>query len=106
MTGPKLVEEFEPQWVQDELPFPEMDGVTPLRPAILNERESDYGDVRENHERIAALWSAYLGYPVTAHQVAMCMSLLKISRLKNTPTHSDSYEDLSGYLYIAETLAE
>lgn len=89
-------------WVQQTLPF---DTEYLGRPAILDTRENDYGDVRVNHERIAALWSAYLGYPINAHQVAVCMSLMKISRLRNTPDHEDSYEDLTGYLHIARQLA-
>lgn len=102
MTGPKLVPSVEETWVQQTLPF---DTEYLGRPAILDTRENDYGDVRVNHERIAALWSAYLGYPINAHQVAICMALVKLSRLRNSPTHQDSYDDLEGYLHIAMTLA-
>lgn len=72
---------------------------------ILEERAKDYGDPRPNHERIAGMWSAYLGTDVSAHDVAMCMVLVKVSRLKVTPDHADSYEDIDGYSRIAKELA-
>ena len=37
-------------------------------------RGENYGDVRENHQRIAALWSVVLGQDVTPEQVVMCMT--------------------------------
>ena len=44
---------------------------------VQGQREKDYGDKVENHSNIAKLWSAYLDIPVTAHDVAILMSLLK-----------------------------
>jgi hypothetical protein len=40
---------------------------------IIEERGQQYGDAGHNHRRIAALWSAYLGTHVSAHDVAICM---------------------------------
>jgi hypothetical protein len=71
--------------------------------AILAEREHDYGDAATNHERIAALWSAYLGHPVTAHDVAICMILTKCSRAK-AGRREDNYVDIAGYSAIAARL--
>lgn len=72
---------------------------------IVELRAAHYGDPKPNHERIAALWSAYLGRTVSAHDVAVCMILVKVSRMKADPLHVDSYTDVRGYADIAEKLA-
>lgn len=72
---------------------------------ILSSR-SNYGDPVVNHARIAALWSAYLGREVTAHEVAVCMILVKISRLASDPGHLDSLVDIDGYARIAALCAQ
>mgnify|MGYP005990130805 CR=1 FL=1 len=61
------------------------------------ERGENYGDVRENHQRIAALWSVVLGRTVTPEQVVLCMTCLKVARLVETPDHEDSWVDIAGY---------
>lgn len=72
---------------------------------IVTERGKSYGNPRPNHERIAGLWSAYLSHPVTAHDVAWMMVLLKASRSKADPKHGDNYTDAHGYTDIAEQLS-
>ena len=42
-----------------------------------------HGQARIAHTRIAALWSAYLDHPISAHDVAILMILLKVARTKN-----------------------
>ena len=59
-------------------------------------RGENYGDVRQNHQRIAALWSVVLGQDVTPEQVALCMTCLKVARLIETPDHEDSWIDIAG----------
>lgn len=68
---------------------------------IIEQRAQHYGDPRPNHDRIAALWSGWLGITVTAHDVAMMMVLLKAARAKVDPHHEDNYTDLNGYTEIA-----
>lgn len=77
--------------------------IIPLAEDILNgERQSVYGDPVESHEKIAALWSPVLGVELTAHQVALCMLLLKVVRAANSEElHLDSYVDMVGYATIA-----
>lgn len=65
------------------------------------DRNKNYGDPKKNHERIAGLWSIYLGFEVTAAQVAICLALIKIARLIETPDHLDSFVDLAAYAGIA-----
>ena len=66
----------------------------------IEERGSDYGHPYFSHQRIADLWSAYIGHPITAAQVAGCMALVKLSRLSEKPLHEDSILDLAAYANI------
>ena len=70
---------------------------------IVGERAEHYGDPRANLDRIAGLWSAYIGHSVTAHDVAQMMVLVKISRSK-VAKHDDNYTDAIGYTEIARDL--
>lgn len=67
---------------------------------IVEERAESYGAPGPNMERTADLWSAYLGVPVSAHDVAMLMVLVKVSRAR-VKFHADNYEDIKGYADIA-----
>lgn len=68
---------------------------------VQGQREKDYGDKVENHNNIAKLWSAYLDIPITAHDVAILMSLLKVARTKLGAVSKDTYIDMSAYGAIA-----
>jgi len=70
---------------------------------IVAERAGNYGDPSANMERTAQLWSAYLEYPITAHDVAMCMIFVKCSRAKVSHL-SDNYTDIAGYAGIADSV--
>ena len=72
---------------------------------VAGDRQEDYGDKLKNHENIAKLWSAYLDKKVTPHDVAICMSLVKIARLKHAHKR-DSYVDLAAYAAIAGEIDE
>ena len=67
---------------------------------VTGQRQHDYGDKYQNHENIARLWSAYLDYEISAHDVAICMLLVKVARLKHRAT-KDCYIDMAGYAAIA-----
>jgi hypothetical protein len=68
---------------------------------VQGQREKDYGDKKENHNNIAKLWSAYLDIPITAHDVALMMVLLKMARTKLGQVSRDTYIDMSAYSAIA-----
>ena len=68
--------------------------------AIIRERGEIYGDPRANIGDTAARWSATLGHKVTPAQVCLCMVDLKMSRLKATPQHLDSLQDICGYIAL------
>lgn len=63
---------------------------------IHADRAESYGSAEESFARIGQLWSAYLDVEITAHDVAMLMVLLKVSRAKTDRT-MDSYTDICGY---------
>jgi hypothetical protein len=73
---------------------------------IHGNRAVDYGDARAMHQKIADLWSAYLGLEekITADQVAMMMGLMKIARSTNSPK-PDSFIDLIGYAALGGEMA-
>ena len=72
----------------------------------IQQRGSVYGHPYYNHQRIAGLWSAYLDHPITPHQVALCMALVKVSRLTESPDHYDSVKDFIAYGSIYRTVLE
>jgi hypothetical protein len=67
---------------------------------VTGQRQHEYGDKYQNHNNIAKLWSAYLDYEISPHDVAMCMLLVKVARIKHRPTE-DCYIDMAGYAAIA-----
>lgn len=68
---------------------------------INGDRADIYGDPTVNHVRIARMWSAYLGHDISAHDVAICFILTKVSRLAASASHMDSYIDIAGYAALA-----
>ena len=66
----------------------------------LNERGAVYGSAATNHRRISELWSGYLDTYISPEQAAMCMLLVKVSRLSESSQHSDSLQDLIGYALV------
>tara|TARA_Y100001938_G_scaffold129542_1_gene184562 strand:+ start:4035 stop:4328 length:294 start_codon:yes stop_codon:yes gene_type:complete len=64
---------------------------------ITGNRAKDYGDARENHQRIANIWSVILGYDIKPEQVVACMIGVKLARLANTMKKEDTWVDIIGY---------
>ena len=64
---------------------------------INGPRAEDYGDVLENHERIAKIWSVILGCKVSPAQVILCMTGVKIARLVEKNDSQDGWTDIIGY---------
>lgn len=74
---------------------------------IRSDRGAIYGHPYTNHQRIAKLWSAFLDFPITPDQAALCMALVKVSRLAETPGHRgrDGYVDACAYIALAGYMA-
>lgn len=72
--------------------------------SLLNvDREEDYGDMYQNHRRIATLWSGYLGHEVSPEDVAAMMVLLKIGRSK-AKYKRDNVVDGIAYLLMMDLM--
>ena len=66
---------------------------------INGSRANTYGDAGQSMERIAALWSAYMGIEIKPRDAAAMLSLLKISRIRSG-SKPDNWVDLIGYAAI------
>lgn len=64
---------------------------------VNGQREQQYGTPEDNFKMIAYLWSDYLEADISAVDVAMMMSLLKIARISTGTFKEDSFVDLAGY---------
>ena len=72
---------------------------------INGEKDEVYGAPLINHKRIALLWQVVLGTEISPAEVAICMALVKVARLVQTPDHEDSYIDAAAYMAIAGEVA-
>jgi hypothetical protein len=68
---------------------------------VTKDRAATHGDAERNFGLIAAYWSAHLNKNITAHDVAVMMTLLKLARMKSNPAHIDSAVDAAGYSALA-----
>ena len=75
------------------------------RQLTSKDRQAQYGAPEDNLGRIAGLWGIYLGVPVTAHDVAVLMALLKIGRIASGTPVEDNYIDGVAYLGLAHRLS-
>lgn len=72
---------------------------------ILSARGDVYGTVRENHERIARIANEITGKALLAHDIAMILLAVKLSRIAQSPDYLDSYVDAINYLSFAGEFA-
>ena len=80
--------------------------MTNVTEELLAQRGAVYGDAINTHERIAAVWTGILNREVNAHEVALCMTGLKLVRSSCSPNHEDNLEDVLGYATIAQRIIE
>ena len=73
--------------------------------AVATARDIEYGTPNVSMLRLSKLWTEYLGYPIDPHEVAICMLLVKVSRISEQAEHKDSYIDIINYATIAGELA-
>lgn len=72
---------------------------------VGGDRAAAYGDAIAGWSRVAELWSALLNHPVTPHDAANMMELLKIARRYSGPFRADNYVDGAGYAAVAGEIA-
>jgi hypothetical protein len=73
---------------------------------ISGDRHNTYGDASDDFTRTGKMWEQVLGVEVSPEQVALCMLLVKVSRLTNTHTHRDSWVDVIGYAALGGEIAD
>lgn len=73
--------------------------------AVHGDRQRDYGSPAANHERTAALWSAFLGIRIAPRDVCWLNVLQKLSRDRHRPTE-DNEVDIAGYAENAFMMRE
>lgn len=80
------------------------DILTEARDIVTQDRSETHGDIQDNHDQIAAFWSAYLGVEIDATDVALMMIMLKISRASVGMRDRDHFVDMAGYASIGGAL--
>ena len=72
---------------------------------VTRDRVAAHGRAEDTFARIAALWSADLGIPLTGTDVARMMVLFKMARAKGNPAHEDNWVDAAGYSALGGEMA-
>ena len=65
--------------------------------ALLDGRETVYGERVKNMQDVAQVWSGILGTEVRPDQVPLLMAGYKLVRASGTPDYSDNIDDVEGY---------
>ena len=65
---------------------------------LLEQRGKVYGSPQKNFRRIARIASVILGRDVSRYEVATILLAVKLGRMPEDPTYSDSYDDGINYL--------
>ena len=71
---------------------------------MMGDRMATHGDPVETLNRIAQMWSGYLGHDVSARDCAQMMVLVKVARSVHAYDR-DHYVDAVAYTLLAESLA-
>jgi len=69
------------------------------------DRAAQHGDAESNFNVIASYWTAHLDVYISAADVAVMMTLMKLARIKANPEHVDSWVDGCGYLACGGEIA-
>lgn len=72
---------------------------------VTQDRAAQHGDAERGFNLIATYWSAHLDADVSAADVAVMMTLLKLARIKANPDNMDSWIDGCGYLACGGEIA-
>jgi hypothetical protein len=71
---------------------------------VTADRNLQYGSPEDAFQTIADMWSIYLGVELLPQDVAALMVLMKAARIRNNPTHRDSWVDIAGYAACGGTM--
>jgi len=73
---------------------------------VFNERNPKYGDMRVGMERVAQIATLITGIQLSAHDVALVLHAVKLSRLGADRRNADHYIDGVNYLAFAGELID
>ena len=79
---------------------------------VSGDREKTHGVKETNFNNIATMWNAWLSIrrepsaPLTPHDVAQMLSMMKKARTQSGSHNSDDFVDDAGYTGIAGALAD
>lgn len=73
---------------------------------IFNDRNPKYGDMRIGMENVATIATLITGIQLTAHDIALVLHAVKLSRLNADRRNPDHYIDGVNYLAFAGELIE
>lgn len=71
---------------------------------IYGDRADAYGSYQEHAEKLAIVFGVILDTNVPVEKVPLLLAALKMVRLAQDPTHTDSWVDLAGYAGCAGKL--
>lgn len=72
---------------------------------VTKDRASDHGDMESNFQTISEYWSVHLGTEVSATDVSVMMTLLKVARIKSNANNMDNWIDAAGYMACGGEIA-
>jgi len=73
---------------------------------VTQDRAATHGKMEDNFQLIADYWSLHLGHDITANDVGVMMTLLKLARIKNGQvSNADNYVDAAGYMACSGEIA-
>ena len=75
------------------------------REYVTQDRAATHGDAERNFNLIADYWSVHLDVNITASDVAVMMTLLKIARIRSNPRNEDNWVDACGYMACGGEIA-
>ena len=74
--------------------------------AVTVDRAATHGDVENNFEILAAIWSVRLGVSITPAQATIMLIDLKTVRAWGNSTHADNWIDMAGYAACGGDMAD
>lgn len=73
---------------------------------MVSERGKVYGDIEANFTRTSKIATILTNKDISPFDIAIIMASVKLSRIANSPSYSDSYVDLINYISFANSLKE
>ena len=71
---------------------------------IMQDRGKVYGHPKINQGRISSRLSNLFDFPITDYQACLALVEVKLARIQESPSHTDSYIDACAYLALAAQL--